>query len=63
MSKHRSEPYRMRRAVAEAAQEHDGAYHDPTAMELIAERFQVDLSSLVEETRKEIARREEKEEG
>lgn len=55
MSKRRGEPYRLRRAVSEAAQLHDGAWKDPMAMELIASRHGVPLDTLIEQTKFEVS--------
>lgn len=37
---------RFARALAESTLEHDGAYRDPMAMEMIADRYKVDLADL-----------------
>lgn len=57
MSRRRSDAYRMRRAVAEASQPHDGAYKDPMAIEMIARNHKVDLTELVRQTKEEVAER------
>jgi hypothetical protein len=54
MAKRRSDAYRMRRAVGEAAQEHDGAYRCPMSMQVIAERHRVPLDELIILTAQEV---------
>lgn len=50
MSKQRSDAYRMRRAVNEASNHHDGAYNCEMAMKMIAEQYNVDLARLTKLT-------------
>lgn len=58
MSRQRSYEYRMRRAVAKAAQPHDGAFRDPMAMRMIAGEYQVDLADLTRQTAQRVAEHE-----
>lgn len=56
MSKTRSEASRMRQAVADASNLHDGAWRDPSALALLASQYGVDLTEL---TRQATARAQE----
>lgn len=55
MNKRPSENSRMRQAVVDASNLHDGAFRDPAAMAMLATQYRVDITELVRRTKVQVA--------